>query len=156
MNDPLFLIFVGVVVLFFILLALKKITSLKICVLCFSIALTWLSLLVMLRLKFFDNSLLIALMIGNSIVGVYYLLENKIAEKFHIFRLPFFLTLIFLGYFLVSATQIKELILTIALLCILWLFFLILYLFGQNFMHKMAFPRLKSLISEIIKCCKNW
>lgn len=149
MNDPLFLIFSAIIALFLVFLIVKKFVKLKFCVLCASISLTWVTLLILYWLNLFEDFVLIALFIGNSIVGIYYLVERKTAEKFHIFRLPFFLTLIFIGYLLLSGFDIYRLIPTVGLLVFLWLIFGFLFLYGHN-------PKLKSAVSYIINCCKNW
>ncbi len=149
MKDPLFLIFAGITFLFLIFLFFKAIGKYKFCVLCSSVALTWITLLILLWLKQFDNPTLVALLIGNSVVGIYYLTEKKISEKFYIFRLPFFLTLLFIGYLLIFPVAVKSLFLTMAFLIFLWSVFAFLYFYSHN-------PKLKSIISNIINCCKNW
>lgn len=149
MNDSLFWIFIAITIIFLLLLVVKAVGKLKFCVLCASISLTWIALVVSYWLSLFNDLVLIALLVGNSIVGIYYLIERKIAEKFHIFRLPFFLTLLFVGYLLLSATAPGRLIPTVIFLVFLWLIFGFLYFYGHN-------PKLKSAVSYIINCCKNW
>lgn len=149
MNDPLLLIFAAITGLFLVLLIVKTFVKLKFCVLCASISLTWITLLILYWLNLFEDFVLIALLVGNSIVGIYYLVERKTAEKFHIFRLPFFLSLIFVGYILIFTPVIGRLIPTVILLVSLWLIFGFLFLYGHN-------PKLKSAVSYIINCCKNW
>ncbi|MBI5753949.1 hypothetical protein HZA40_02285 [Candidatus Peregrinibacteria bacterium] len=149
MKDPIFIIFGAITVAFIVLLFLKVISKSKLCVLCASIGLTWISLLILFWLNLFNNPLLIALLIGNSVVGVYYLVEKKTPERLHIFRLPFFLTLLFMGYFLVSTSTIGEFIPTLGLLALLWLIFGFLYSYSHN-------SKLKSAVSYVINCCKNW
>lgn len=149
MNDPLFLIFSSITVLFLIFLIVKKFVKLRFCVLCASICLTWVTLLVLYWLDLFEDFVLIALLIGNSIVGIYYLTERKVPEKFHIFRLPFFLSLIFIGYILIFAPMIGKLIPTAVLLVFLWIIFGFLFFYSHT-------SKLKSVVSYIINCCKNW
>lgn len=152
MKDPLFLIFGAISLIFIFLLMVKALGKWKFCVLCGSIGLSWLALLIVYWLNIFHNPLIIALLVGNSVVGIYYLVERKIAEKFHLFRLPFFLTLLFVGYWLISWPSIfavDQLLPTGALLLVLWLIFCWVFLSRHN-------AKLKSFVSQIINCCKNW
>ena len=82
---------------------------------------------------------------GASITGVFYFLESHIEEKLKIYRLPFFVTMIAIVYFLIS----KLIIETIYLLIILWLVFIFMYLFQNN-------QTLRGISKKIIECCKKW
>lgn len=149
MKYPISLIFLSITSLFLIFLLIKAISKYKFCTLCASVALTWISLLILFWLNKFSNPVLVALLIGNSVVGIYYLAEKKISEKFHIFRLPFFLTLLLIGYSLVFKANTKDLFLTLILIASLWIIFGFIYFNRNN-------PKLKSIIESIINCCKNW
>lgn len=151
MKDTLFLIFSSVIVLFILLLIIKAFLKTKFCVLCLSVGLTWLASLILYKFDLFDNPILTAMLIGNSIVGVYYLVEKGIGERFYVFRLPFFLTLLFAGYFLMTAFDFvgAQFFVTTMLLIFLWLLCGFLYFYRRN-------AKLKSVVSYIINCCKNW
>jgi len=149
MKDQLLIIWISITALFFIMLIIKTITKWRFCALCASISVTWLTLLGLYWAKAFNDPLLIALLIGNSVVGIYYLVEKKITEKYHVFRLPFFLTLLLIGYALITQIQLARLLPSALLTAFLWAFFILLYIYRNN-------SKFKTTISAIINCCKNW
>jgi len=77
------------------------------------------------------------------------LVEKKISEKFHVFRLPFFLTLLLVGYSLIGIFDFAEIASSIVLVLGLWGVFGLMYFYRNN-------SRFKSSVSHIIDCCKNW
>ena len=101
----LFGLLVWMILLFFILLVIKnffKEHRERFCVICVTVSLTWVVLLVLFWLKLFEDKIIIALLMGQSILGVYYILEGQVKEELKIFRLPFLLTLIIIGYLLLT------------------------------------------------------
>src|SRR3989344_8360103 len=132
--ENLIYVFFGIIILFFILLGIKQFMSKKFkerfCVICASISLTWIILLILFYLDIFNNKIILALLIGTSISGIYYLIESKVKEKLKIFRLPFILTLIFIGYILIEG--IEGVLSVIILLAILWISFLIIYNYSSS------------------------
>ncbi|PIZ76056.1 hypothetical protein COY05_02645 [Candidatus Peregrinibacteria bacterium CG_4_10_14_0_2_um_filter_38_24] len=149
MNDSVFLIFGSITILFLLFIIFRAFLKIRVCALCASVGLTWVALLTLYRLNLFNNPLLIALLIGNSVVGLYYLVEKKISEKFHVFRLPFFLTLLLVGYSLIGIFDFAEIASSIVLVLGLWGVFGLMYFYRNN-------SRFKSSVSHIIDCCKNW
>ncbi|MBI5413731.1 hypothetical protein HZA42_05280 [Candidatus Peregrinibacteria bacterium] len=149
MDNFLFIIFAAITALFVLLLIVKSVGKWKFCVLCVSVGITWLTLLVLYWSGIFNNSAIMTLLIGNSVVGIYYLAEKKTAERLHIFRLPFFLTLLLAGYELVTATAMSKLIPSLLLLAFLWLLSGILFTYRDN-------PSFKKAVTSILECCKNW
>ncbi len=117
------------------------------CVICGAVSLTWILLLILFKNGLFANNLIIALLIGQSTVGIYYYVERKLPEKFHLFRLPFLLTLIVTGYSLITISS--TLIFEILSLFSLWIVFIILYVSRNT-------SSLKKLVEKIIKCCRKW
>jgi len=89
-----FAVIVMITLLFFLLLGIKELlpnkTKDNLCVLCSAVILTWITLLSMYYAKIFDEKVIIALLMGGTIVGIYYWCSNKIP----FFRLPLFLTLL--------------------------------------------------------------
>lgn len=149
--EEIFNILLGIAILFFILLVFKQFLperkKKKFCVICVSISLIWITLLLLYYLKIFDNLLIIAILIGTSITGIYYLIESKVQEKKKVFRLPFFLTLIFIGYNLVNGLY-KEMNVWILLIA-LWIIFVFVYLSSSN-------RRIGLFVNKLIECCKKW
>ncbi|MBI4153955.1 hypothetical protein HY501_01335 [Candidatus Woesearchaeota archaeon] len=141
-------IFVVVTFLFFMFLLLKDAAGKKVrsCPLCAAIFLTWASLLILWKLNRFTDSVILALLLGESIAGIYHLVEKKASDNLLFFRLPFLLTLTLLGYVLISG--FAGIATTAGLLVLLWAIFLAIFGYKQ----KAAF---RSLVDKVIACCKE-
>ena len=101
--ENLTLILIGISVLFFVLLGIKSIFKKKLqklCTICASISLTWILLLVLYLFGKFQDLTIIALLLGGSVVGIFYLWERKTKKTKLIFRLPVMITLIYIAYFI--------------------------------------------------------
>lgn len=147
--EEIFKILIGITALFFILLVFKQFLNKKnkFCVICASISLSWLVLLCLYYLNLFDNILIISILIGTSITGIYYLVESKVKEKIKIFRLPFLMTLIFIGYNLVNGFYAK--IDVWMFILSIWVLFFIFYIYSNN-------KKIGSFANKLIECCKKW
>ena len=145
--EPLTIILIGITILFFLLLAIKKAFNIKpLCPICLSVTLTWMALLILYFTKTWVlDKTIIAIMMGMTSLGIYYKLENKVQEKLTLFRLPFILTAIFITYSVLQGFKQSTLI----FILIIWLLFTLLY-FLRNI------KSFKSLSSKIIECCKKW
>ena len=150
MMVDIFFIFLGISILFFILLGIKELFSKRIkekfCVICVAVSLTWAVLLILYWLKIFDNVIIIALLLGESILGIFYLVEDKF-RVMRFFRLPFLLTLILIGYYLLVG--LEDLFNSIIFLAVLWGLFVLVYSYKNN-------KKIGLLVDKIIKCCKEW
>ncbi len=118
----------------------------KICALCLSIIITWAGLLILYWTGRFENLLIIALLMGGSVLGIFYTVERNVKKDLTLFRLPFFLTLLSMGYFLLTFENFLNVLI---LLVILWSIFLIIYLYRRN-------KNLNLLVKKIVECCKKW
>jgi len=147
----LFFILVGITAAFFVFLALKELLRGKpkenFCVICASVSITWIALLILYWLNVFDNPTILALLIGMSITGVFYLADSKAKNELKLFRLPFLLTLVLIGYSLLKMQYdiIKELIFIV----LVWIFFMLVYLFKSN-------EKTKLFVKKVLECCKRW
>ena len=139
-----------IIALFFMLLAVKSAVENRskiknnFCVICASISLAWLVLLILYLVNLFDNLLVISLLMGMSLTGIYYLAERKIGKinkKFKIFRLPFILTLIIIAYSVLTFENIFNSILVIGSL---WILFALIYFYNDA-----------KLIKKLLECCKE-
>lgn len=140
-------VLLGILALFLLILLVKSLLNSKnICAICSSIFLSWIFLLILFYANKFTNQIIISILIGMSITGIYYLAEKKVNEKLTIFRLPFISSLIYFGYFLITLSfQFNAIIFILAL----WFAFFLLYLFKEN-------PALKSFANKLVECCRNW
>jgi len=149
-----FNIFIWIILLFFVLLFVKQFFSEKIknkfCVICITITLTWIILLIIYWMGYFEDKLIIGLLMGCTIIGVYYIVEKKMNRKYSLFRLPFLLTLIFIGYNLIGKNiELSNIIDVVILLVILWILFLFLLSYHKN-------KTLNRIVNKIVECCKKW
>lgn len=144
--DIITIILIGIVVLFFILLALKNIFNIKkICVICVSVSLMWIVLLILYFLKIFNDKIIIAILMGHTSLGIFYIWEKKVRKNALIFRLPLLLTFIFIIYSVLESFKFDSLIFIIAL----WVLFFIIYLFRTK-------KSIGKFVNKIIECCKKW
>ena len=142
-----FFVFLFVAILFFFLLFLKSLLKKEYCVICTSFSLTWIFLIFLYWFGYFDDLILLAILIGMTILGIYYTLEEKVGKPLLVFRLPFLLSLVTLFYSLLSFSY--SLFPVFLLLAILWAMFVIVFFYQNN----MA---LKDFTHRLIECCKRW
>lgn len=131
---------VSIFVLFFVFLLLKEFLPEKLksrfCVLCAATAATWLIFLIAFYAGFLQDKIIIALLLGGSIVGILYMLW-----KYKFFLLPIFLTLVSIGYFILGGFEKNALYFVL----VVWVLFFIIFFFKN-----------KKIINKIIACCRNW
>ena len=140
-----------IAVLFFVLLVSKEFLSRnkkqKFCVICIAVTITWIFLLVLYWTNIFENKIIIAILMGQTSLGIFYLLEKKVKNEFKLFRLPFLLTLIFLIYLILEG--FGQGINTPLFLIALWIFFFLIYLFKAK-------SGMRAFFKKIVECCKKW
>ena len=140
------LVLISLLLIFGIVLLLRSFLSLQVCALCVAVSATWIVLLVLFYTGTSIDPVLVSILMGGSIVGSLYLLEEKLPEKYHIFRLPFFLTLVSLGYFVVTAaTALTPILIVLAI----WFLSAVLFFWRHQ-------PGVNKVVKKIINCCKNW
>ncbi|MBC8500767.1 MAG: hypothetical protein H8D38_03310 [DPANN group archaeon] len=146
-----FFILISITVLFFVLLFLKELLSRrlkeKFCVICAAVSLTWITLLILYWMDIFNNQIILALLIGESTVGIFYLVDARVKDKLKMFRLPFLLTLIVIGYSLIVVPE--DIVKTVIFLLVLWLIFSIIYLYSNN-------RKINYFVKKLLECCKRW
>jgi len=135
-------ILIGITALFFVLLTIKNIFNIKKgCAICLSVGLTWITLIILLSTGFFHDKIIIAILMGHTSLGIYYIFEKKVKERFLIFRLPYLLTSIFIIYSILENFNINSLIFILGL----WGLFFLIYIFRFN-----------KFMKKLIECCKKW
>ena len=139
-------IFTGITLLFFVILSLKNILNLKkACAICLSVTLTWIVLLTLYFLEVFNDKIIIAILMGHTSLGIYYVLEKRVKKRLLLFRLPLLLTFIFIIYSILESFSFNSLI----FLMVLWLIFSLIYLFRSN-------SGFSKFANKLIECCKKW
>ena len=132
---------------FLVLLLVQFISKKRFCALCGAVFFTWILLLGIYYVGMFKDVIIIALLIGQSTLGIFYFFEKKVAEPLTLFRLPFLVTLLIAAYtMLIRSFPANELLLFGGGL---WLLFGGLYFYRQV-------PALRQLAQKVIACCKNW
>ena len=140
-------VLLAIIVLFTGLLLLKSVAKWKFCAICTSVSSTWIVLLALYWLGKFDQPLIIAVLMGQSIVGLYYFLEDHTQERLHVFRLPLLLTLTLAAFLALGVDA--DLAYGVSLLAALWIVLSLLYFYRQD-------PKTKVVVDRIIACCKDW
>ena len=138
--EPLFLTLAGITILFFLFLIMRNLSK-KICAICLAVSLSWIILLTFYFWGYFLDKTIIAILMGMSVLGLFYMFY----EELSVFKLPFILTLISLIFFILEEINLNA----IYFLLSLWIFFFIVYIFRKN-------PLLKYGINKLIECCKKW
>ncbi|MFB6306226.1 MAG: hypothetical protein ABEH43_04440 [Flavobacteriales bacterium] len=136
-------IFISITALFFLLLVFRWIFDKKFCVLCGSVFLTWVAGLLGHYFAGWDWTPLLAILIGQSALGIYYSFEDRMGT----FKLPFLLTITYLAYLLIASFNFNISILI--LLSVVWIVFAVIDL-GKNS------KQLGVMAKKVIECCKKW
>ncbi len=139
-------VILAIAILFPVLLIGKRITGIKFCVICAGVSLTWIGLLVLRFLDVTVDSVVLAMLMGESVVGIYYLLEKKVNERFHVFRLPALVTLTLIAYLMVNPGFYYP---ALFVVLTVWLVFGAMYSFREK-------PKIKESVRKVIECCKDW
>ncbi len=137
-----------ITLLFVTLLIVKKIAPeiVKICAICVAVSLTWVSLLALSIFGYIDDMLIIGILMGQSSLGIYYLLEKKSPKDLLVFRLPVLLTLTLLVFTVVSASWYLDAWL---LVLVIWLGVGLLYVYRNS-------EWAKGKVKSMIECCSDW
>lgn len=145
--SPMLFVLLSVTGLFAALLAFKAVTKLRFCVICASVSLTWIGLLIAYRAGVFRDLTVVALLMGQSVVGIYYLAEKRLPERFRVFRLPFLLTATAIAAALLG--RLSGAAVVLPALAALWASFGFVYAYRQD-------TRVKTLADRVVACCKDW
>ncbi len=140
----------GITALFFLILLARVFMpdkkSKKICSICAATTITWVFLLILFYLKKFNDIIIVAMLIGMTLLGIFYTFEKKARKELTFFRLPLFLTLVVFGYFILTFDKIIN---EIILIIIVWLVFVLIYYYKET-------PKFNSFVNKVIECCKKW
>ena len=137
--------------LFFVHMGFKEFLKGKLkdnfCVVCAAISSTWIILLLLYWNGLFANKTLLALLIGESVVGIFYMVNSKVKEELKVFRFPFLMTLIVVGYTLIENSY--DFVPVILIVIILWIIFATVYFLKMN--HNISL-----IAKKLVECCKEW
>ena len=139
-------VLLAIIVLFIMLLLAKKVAGIKFCVLCVSVSLTWIGIFVLVKLNRFQDLTLLALLLGESVTGIFYFAQRRVAKELRIFSLPFFLTLTTLAYYLIN--PLTSILLIFSLLFGLWVIAWIVFIYRND-------PGKRPLAQNVMDCCSE-
>lgn len=139
-------VLLAITLLFGLWLKLKDLLKAGWCVVCLAVSSTWLGLFVAYRAGWFTDPLLLALLMGMSVTGLYYWLEKQTPKMLLLFRLPALLTLAYLFY---SALTWRVQVPAGLFLVGLWV------IFGTIYSLRTA-SGIKHAVKKLIDCCSNW
>ncbi|GBD34785.1 hypothetical protein HRbin35_00536 [bacterium HR35] len=140
--DEVFIIFLSIPIFFILVLFFNSIFKKNICAVCGAISLAWLLFLILYYFGYFKNQIILSLLIGGTVSGIF----NLLKEKLRIFKLPFILTLFAFAYFLL----VKNInFYVLYFLLFLWIIFGLIYIFSKK-------QNLQSILQKLFECCKNW
>ncbi|MBI2588827.1 hypothetical protein HYW35_01260 [Candidatus Saccharibacteria bacterium] len=140
-----FYVFLAISLVFIASLVFKSLIKKSFCSLCVAVASTWLALLVLYKIGRFGNQVLLGLLIGQSITGIFYFAYQRLPKSLRIFSLPFFLSLTAILYTLItSEVQLSVFI----LLTILWLAAWVIFTYRND-------PGKKGIARILAKCCED-
>lgn len=132
--------------LFLLFLSIRAVSRLNFCAACATISATWLFLLVARLAGWPVSPLLIGVLMGESAVGLYHLLEKRAPPVWLVFRWPFLVTLTIMVYIIIGARSGAALALVLAALWIVW---------GGVFILR-KYPAIKKISEQLIACCRDW
>ena len=147
--NPMLIIFISIVSIFFLALIFKQFLEKRkqenFCTICLAISLTWLIFLIASWLNIFSNKIILAILMGQSSLAIFYILDKK--PRLQFFKLPLLLVLIIIPYALISG-DIKEVLPSALLIASLSIVFL--------FIFSIKSKALGPFIKKVVECCKRW
>ncbi|HLG90643.1 MAG TPA: hypothetical protein VI336_00550 [Candidatus Saccharimonadales bacterium] len=117
----------------------------KICAICAAVSLTWLLLFILYKTGTYKDTVLLSLLTGQSITGLYYLGLRRLPKSLRIFTLPFFLSLTAIFYLLITE---KFVLAAFGLLTALWVAAWVIFINRKD-------PGKKPLAQAVTNCCED-
>ena len=139
-------VLLAITTIYLFLLLLKSKLQSRICAICLAVSLTWVGLLAAYHMGWFGNGLLLGILMGQSITGLYYLFEKHVPEPLLLFRLPLLLSL---TYFFYGVLTLQFHLWAALFLAGIWLCGLLLHAHRTN-------PRIRNIVQRIYDCCGKW
>lgn len=126
-------------------LIIKHLSMRRFCVICVSVCLSWLGFLILYWTNNFHDSILLSLLMGQSLTGLYYFVDKRVAKPLKVFTLPFLLTLTAVVYMLIKT---KVIIAAFILLLVVWLICWLIFTYRGD-------PGKKPLAKALMECCED-
>ncbi len=126
-------------------LSVKHLAKKRFCVLCASVSLTWLSFLIFYWTDNFHDQVLLSLLMGQSVTGLYYFVEKRVPKSLKIFTLPFFLSLTAGAYMLIKTELVMA---AFGILLGLWILAWLIFAYRAD-------PGKRNLANTVMECCED-
>lgn len=136
-------IFLAITLVFIAALTARKITQKAFCAICAGVALTWIGLLALYRTGRYHDAVLLGLLMGQSIVGIFYWAERRSPAVLKVFALPFLLTLTAASYWLITGNFVLP---AVGLVALLWLAAWLVFTYRND-------PAKKPIADAAMDCC---
>lgn len=136
----------AIAILFVVFLAIKHVVEIEFCALCAAVSGTWIPLLMLYHAGYYANETIIALLIGQSIVGLFYAIKSSIPDRFNVYVLPGLLTATVGGY---TVLRPEPLAYPIVVLVVTWALATIAFVYRRD-------ERFRTAFDQLVDCCKDW
>lgn len=143
---PLLIATLSITGLFVAGLTAKYVFDLDFCAICAAVSGTWIPLLSLYHAGYYKNQTVIALLLGQSIVGTFYLLKGSVPEQYHVYTLPYILAATVGAYTLLVPGVYPS---TAGVVALLWAVGTVLVLYREH-------SRVETVFREVVACCKDW
>lgn len=140
------LVVVAIVLLFVGVLALKAAVGVRLCALCTAVAGTWIGLLSLYHAGHYGNETVVALLMGQSVVGLVYALRDRVPERYEVFALPSLLAGTVLGYALLV---LEPPVSAAGVVTATWVLAGMLYAYRED-------ERVETAFEQVVACCRDW
>ena len=140
-----FYIFLAISAVFLAGLMVKSSLKKSFCVICAAVASVWLVLLYLYKYSDFNDPILLGLLVGQSVTGIFYLALRKLPKALRIFSLPFLLTLTAIAYWAIAGDVLMP---VFVLLAVLWVGAWVIF----TSRHDPGKKRIADIFSE---CCEH-
>ncbi len=133
---------------FFALALVARVTlAARLCALCASVGLTWVTLWVIAFVRGGADPIIVAMLMGGSAVGILYYLSAKLPEAYGIFTFPFLITLFWLIHTTITGPYgwRGEGVLLVGV----WTLAVVIFFARTN-------GRFRGIARNLISCCRNW
>lgn len=138
-------VLIAIASVFLIIVIVQQQMKRKFCAICAAVSLTMASLLGWYWISGKGDPILLGILLGQSILGLFYLAEHYAPKPLLVYRLPFLLALTALGYALITRSFPQDAFM-----------FLIAVVFLFGAVHVLRIPAARKLTKNIIECCKRW
>lgn len=140
-----FYVFLAISLVFLAGLVIKSSLKKSFCVICAAVASVWLVLLYLYKYSDYSDTVLIGLLVGQSVTGIFYLALRKLPKALRIFSLPFLLTLTVVAYWAITGEVLTA---VFVLLAMLWIGAWVIFTSRHD-------PGKKKIADIFAECCED-